>query len=350
MTMTSTATAALETIRRQLHIDDEWTIWGERGFGWIGHRLRQEFSVSAPIESAGMEVYRVWSTVPVIEDVTAGEAEVVKALGLFNRFTVGEALVWDAPARRIVCHTGAIVHADTLPWRPGQIADYSILALGACEARADLLATALQGEVATASHPDQGLRIQADEMLGVGEKVFRPAGQAPSAFVEDDFEHVYSMVSGTAVFSAGASADGIAIEVPLGPDDTTLVQLTNNSAHPALGSGLLCTLKVRIHRAVESSADELASLLNAMECDGHLLSASFGAWCVDSAGGEEFLAHAWFTPNLLRRPMLATDIASISINRARWVAQVLLGDATGRVQRSAHEIAAARLEEPPTWN
>jgi hypothetical protein len=350
MTMTSTATAALETIRRQLHIDDEWTIWGERGFGWIGHRLLQKFFVSTPIESAGMEVYRVWSTVPVVENVTAGEAEVVKALGLFNRFTVGEALVWDAPARRIVCHTGAIVHADTLPWRPGQIADYSILALGASEAKADLLATALRGEVATVGHPDQGLRTHPDEMLGVGEEVFRPAGQEPSTFVEDDFQQVYSTVFGTHFFSAGAGADGIAIEVPFGTDDTTLIQLTNNATHPALGAGLLCTLKVRIPPDVQSGADQLASILNAMECDGHLLSASFGAWCVDSAGGDEFLAHAWFTPNLLRRPMLATDIASISINRAGWVAQVLLGDERGRVQRPAHEIAAARLEEPPTWN
>jgi hypothetical protein len=56
MTMTPTATIALETIRRQLQIDDEWTIWGDRTFGWIGHRLRQNFTVSAPIQSAGIEV------------------------------------------------------------------------------------------------------------------------------------------------------------------------------------------------------------------------------------------------------------------------------------------------------
>jgi hypothetical protein len=288
--------------------------------------------------------------VPVVEGVRSGEADVVKALGLFNRFTVGEALVWDAPARRILCHTGAIVHADTLPWRPGLIADYSILALGICEARADLLASVLQGEVATACHPDQGLRTHPDEMLAVGEKVFRPAGQELSAFVEDDFQQVHSTVFGTHFFSAGAAADGIAIEVPFGTDDTTLIQLTNNATHPAVGTGLLCTLKVRIPPDVESSADELASMLNIMECDGQLLSASFGAWCVDSAGREEVLAHAWFTPNLLNRPMLATDIATISINRAGWVAQVLLGEEKGRIQRFAHEIAAERFQKPPQWD
>jgi hypothetical protein len=158
------------------------------------------------------------------------------------------------------------------------------------------------------------------------------------------------MVFGTPYFSAGASGNGITIEVPFGTDDTTLIQLTTDVAQPALGSGLLCILKVRIPTGFETSVDELASMLNLMERDGHLLSASFGAWCLDPAGGEEVIAHAWFTPNLPHRSMLASAIATISTNRARRVAQVLLGKELGRIQRPAHEIVAVRLKEPPTWN
>jgi hypothetical protein len=113
---------------------------GNGSFGWIGHRLRQDFVVGQPVLSAGTEVYRVSSVIPVVDDVRLGEADVWKLLGLTNRLAVGEALVWERDARRIYCHIGSLVHAETLSWRPTQIANYAILALGICEARADELA------------------------------------------------------------------------------------------------------------------------------------------------------------------------------------------------------------------
>jgi hypothetical protein len=205
--------------------------------------------------------------------------------------------------------------------------------------------------VASRAHPDRGPRTQPDELLWVGRNVYMPLGEEPSRFaVEQDFEDILDMLVGTPFYSVGSSAEGVAIEVPVGTGDTALIHLQTDPAHPHLGNGLLTTLKLRIPGEVQAGAAELASTLNTMEANGRLLSANFGAWCLESTGGHDLLAHARFTPNAHYRPGMVTDIAVASVNRAIWVAEVLLGSDRARIQRTAHEIVADRFGEPPVWN
>jgi hypothetical protein len=46
--MADLAAAALKVIHGELGIDEDWTIWRDRAFSWVGFRLRQEFLVSPP--------------------------------------------------------------------------------------------------------------------------------------------------------------------------------------------------------------------------------------------------------------------------------------------------------------
>jgi hypothetical protein len=111
--------------------------------------------------------------------------------------------------------------------------------------------------------------------------------------------------------------------------------------HPVLGSGLLCTLTLRLPEP--ASAAVIANDLNYLEVSGALPSACFGAWCVDLRDGQELIAHTGFIPNLLFRPMLVLDTLQNAVRRALWTAQVLLGESEGRLQRNAHEIVSERL-------
>jgi hypothetical protein len=341
--MPDVAATTLKTIHQHLRIDEEWTVWGDRGFSWMGFRLQQRFFVSLPFEDAGMQVQRVWSVTPVVDDVRAPEDQILGILSGLNRFSVGEALVWDSYNRRVLCHTGAIVHEETLPWRPGQIADYAILALRTCEDRAGQLAELLDGRVSAWPHPQSGHRQEPDEMLYVGERLFVPQGQEPNRYAsEEEFAAVYADVVNTPFFSAGGSAEGIVIEVPFGDSDTSLIQLHTDVRHPTFGNGLLCTLKVRLPESVAGTGPKLANELNYLEAQGDLPSGNFGAWCEDQAAGQPLLAHSRFLPNLIYRKLLAVDTARIAVNRAIWAAAVLLGDEAGRIHRFAHEILVER--------
>jgi hypothetical protein len=333
---------ALHFIYAELRIDEEWTAWRDSGFSWLGYRLRQDFEVGPAFIDAGTDLHRVYSTVPILENVRAPEDRVWSALALLNRFAVGEAMVWEPEARRVVCHLGAPVHSETLSWRPAQIADFAILALRTCEDRAEPLAELLDGTVAEWRHPSSGKREAPDEMLFVGQNAFAPEGDKESRFTNDaEMQAIYREVENSPFFSAGASADGLCIEVPFG-DDTILAEIRTGERHPALGSGLLNVLKMRLPPHETRSPAEVAAMLNRREAQGELPSVNFGAWCVQELAGQEILAHARFTPNLLYRPLLAADITYSMINRALWVGAVLLpGEPT--MDRTAAEIITNRL-------
>jgi hypothetical protein len=287
--MQDIANVVLDSIHRELRIDEEWTVRGDRSFSWVGYRLRQDFVVGPAEIDADTEIFGVRGFVRVLEDVSADPHQIATVLGSVNRFAVGHALVWDGAAGRVICHTGAPVHVETLEWRPAQIADFGILGLRACEDIADALAEQLGGRVELWEHPGSGRRHAPDEMLTVGESVFAPVGHEKSRFaVEADMQRVYKIVENTRYYSAGADEGGLSIELPFGKD-TMLVQLSSHEQHPLLGSGLLSTLKIRLPSDGAADVVRLAAEFNFREACGELPSVNFGAtpfrWTVSDWGG-----------------------------------------------------------------
>lgn len=336
------ATEALQTIHEHLRIDEQWTVRGERRFSWLGFRLPQEFLASEAILSQGMWVYRISSSIPVVEGVRLPDETVVALLSVMNRFCVGEALVWDPAGRRIAAHQSVILHEETLGWRPHELANFAIVALGRVEAQAEVLADTFHGKLSEWHHPTSGMRTEPDEMLSVADVLFVPCGQEASRFaVEAEFRHVEDLVRQTPHFTAGSSAEGISIEVAVG-DDTVLISLQTDEQHPAFGSGLLSTVRMPVPSRIRSTPHNLAAVLNMVEARGQFDGQGFGAWCVDPAAGQRVLAHAWFTPNLLYRPGGAANVALTAIARAIWTGKLLLGR-RAEAARLADEIAADRV-------
>jgi hypothetical protein len=67
--MANVVEGALHSIHAELRIDQEWTAWWDGGFSWLGYRLRQDFEVGPAFIDAGTELHRVYSTVPILENV-----------------------------------------------------------------------------------------------------------------------------------------------------------------------------------------------------------------------------------------------------------------------------------------
>lgn len=311
--MSDLVNRALERLSATLMIDDEWSIRSDCELTWTGHRLAQTFSVKGPYESRGMQVCRVSSTVPVV--VGPADDNLDEKLSALNHLSVADALVWHPTEGLIKSHLAAVFHEETFEWRLSQFDSLAIIQLSLLEARVDVLAEMFHGDLARWVHPRSGERQAPDDMLNVVRDVFQPVGLETSRFVsEQEFDAVEAWVRGTQCFTMGASERGLAIEVPFGSDDTSLIQLQADQIHPTLGSGLLVTLQIRPkeeprHRTVAA----IAADLNRQECEAKSMN-QYGAWHEK----DELLTHAHFLPNMEFGQHVTLNAAMGQIYRATW--------------------------------
>jgi len=316
---------ALDTVRNKLFIDPEWSVWDENRLSWVGHRLCQTFSVIGPYESNEMQVLRLSSTVPIIDDLKADPAKISDFLNLTNQLTVGDTLIWNRENGKVESRISCIIHEETFDWRITQFIDLAIIQLVLLEHRVDTFAEVFDGRVMEWSHPVSGERLVPDDMLNVVNDLYQPWGQEPSRFTSEDvFKLAEEWVESTPfLFTAGASDSGIAIEVATGSEDTALIQLHSDQTHPTLGSGLLVTIQVRLPESLGSDPLAFSSHLNRLECYEKTNSHQYGAWC----SKDGFLAHSYFLPNdkvnEVTRSGIARDAAMGAVNRAVWVASII---------------------------
>ena len=337
------ARRALGLVHETLLIDEEWTTRSKDGFSWLAWRLRQSFRSGMPFVHDGHELIRVSAATVVVDGVRVDGKRVVDFLGMFNRFTVGEALLWDASERSIVSNTAVVLHEPVLEWRIKELSANAILALAAAEIRGESYVAPFAGQLARREHPDHGPRVVADDMLNVVRDAFAPAGSGASEFAQaEEFREIEAIVRDGPFFTAGGSESGIAVEFAFGNDDTSLLHMRTDQQHPWLGSGLLATLKVRLPAHLRLRAADAAGYLNALEARGDYPYQSAGAWCVEHEEPERIIAHAHFVPNALYQSGISRDVLFSGINRALWVADVLLADGDA-VRRDATTIAHERL-------
>jgi hypothetical protein len=192
----------LEGLAANLMIDKDWSVWEERSFAWVGHRLRQEFVAAGPLHDAGYTLVMLSTSIPVVRDVTLDSAKVVEVLGNLNQLGVGDALVWDASHRTILSCAGVTAHEASMDWRVSQLGAFANISLILAERRAEMLAELVQGSVAEWAHPRSGRRQVPDDMLNALEAVFLPGG--PSRAISPG--RMSSMTSRTVCATAPSSA------------------------------------------------------------------------------------------------------------------------------------------------
>jgi hypothetical protein len=314
---------ALDTVCSKLFIDPEWSVRDDDRLSWVGHRLCQTFSVVGPHESREMQVLRLSSTVPVIDDLKADPAKISDFLNLTNQLTVGDTLIWNRENGKVESRISCIFHEGTFDWRISQFIDLAIIQLVLLEHRADAFAEVCDGRVMEWSHPVSGERIVPDDILNVVRDLFQPWGQEPSRFTsEDEFKAVEEWVKSVPLplFTMGASDTGIAIEMATSAEDTALIQLHSDQTHPTLGSGLLVTIQVRLPESLGSDPLDFSSHLNRLECYEQTDSHQYGAWC----SKDGMLAHSYFLPSTpVVSSGISLDAAMGAVMRAAWVAKLI---------------------------
>lgn len=335
--------AVIADIHRRLMIDECWTAYRERGFSWLGHRLAQQLDAAPPVESRGLRVCAVCIRTTLVEKVQASQDAVERTLAGLNASAVESSLLYVPEEQRIESILVQTVHAETMAFRADQLADFAILQLYKAERDADGLAEALGGKVAGRDHPVRGTRLDADQMLGAPEHLVIPAGQMPSKFsCAEETMAVAEFVRDSACATFGGSDDGICVEVPFGPGDTTLVELLPGQAHPWLGNGLSVRTTSRVSGDLGTVCGYAASTAR-LQMGTVKAGAQVGAWAARMIGDRPCLAWFRFVPNFMYRHGLTLDVAVNEINRALWLDRLFFPDLPPRDAWQA--IAQRDLEE-----
>ncbi len=326
--MTDIGIETLRSIHKMLLIDEPWTVWGERRFSWIGHRLAADVEASEPFMSRGMLVCRLTTTILVVEDVRAAQDMAEAAMADLNQWASNGTFIYLADTLSVRMMFSNIVHSETTGWRPTEHATAHILSLAITEREVDALAERLGGKVAQWSHPLSGPRRTPDELLNVVEQLYAPAGVEPSRFADANEMHgVEEMARATGGIGVtlGRFADGISIEVAFGKADTTLIDMVTSVIHPLLGHGLSVLTTTRIVKSY-AEACRIANQLNVIQfAPGNVMSA-LGAWYVRTIGEDHYVAHVRFIPNLYFTPGYAVTCGTEAIDQAIWVDQVMHPD------------------------
>jgi hypothetical protein len=321
--------AALQTIFKDLQIDEKWSTHRDRAFTWIAHRMEQTITVSRPIQDDEVSLYLLTAETVVVNGVGALEPVVEQTLSDVNRFAFGSCYSYDKSKRCIVATTRCWVHEGTKDWRTPIFGMYAIGQLCFAETEADYLADRFRGSVAVCVHPQSGLRQVADDMLNAVDELFAPAGLEASRY-RNEFE--FDTVADAAKLSAfaatlGATADGIALECSF--DDYTAIAIVSSEAkHRRLGAGL----SVRLHLPMEITDQDgarIAAALNRYERDDAPEPHHTGAWCVDIGPlGNRAVTYRSFMPNCMYQSGLILDVSTACVARMRWADRKLNGQPT----------------------
>ncbi|MGW8815548.1 hypothetical protein [Gordonia terrae] len=325
----------LESLYRQLMIDDQWALRRERGFTWWSYRLAQHVEVSPPFMSQGIEAsqVRIWTETVGAVDPNSDPARVVASLNIQATL---DALVWQSDRAMISRCSTAVVHDHNFGWISEVLATAATLQNDAAHYQAHDLARALGGEPAASNHPFSGVRNERDDILNVPSQVVVREGSHESRFTGSSMANVARFLV-EKNFLGSADDTGLTCEVPFSRNEpvavtslaggdqlhSSLVQVYTDVAHPETGSGMLVTLKLPVSPHPAEVAT-IANGLNVAEARGESSANLLGAWCSDPTS-ERTVAYCSFVPNLLSRHVRAESVVLDLAARSRFACGFLGG-------------------------
>ena len=334
--MQDIGTAMMDSLYKQLMVDDAWAVRRDRGFTWWAYRLAQHIEVGSPVRSADLDVciVRIWTDVANNVDPARNPAAVV---GMANVQQSMNALVWEASNQTITECCTAVVHKENIGWLGKMLAMAAVLQNTAAHSRAHAVADACGGKPAASSHPVSGKRPAMDDILNVPERLIIPAGAESSRFT-GPFSEGLGVFAASMGWFGTSDATGMTCEVPYtgsrplvlqeygAPDtavETALVRIFTDVPHPEAGNGALIVMQLPVDPGSDA-APALANELNAIEAKGDLSAPLLGAWCPDvlSKNGNG-LAFCCFLPNLIARPGLLENQIVYQAARAQFALREL---------------------------
>jgi hypothetical protein len=164
---------------KQAYGVDEWSSGTRNGVTWYPGRLATTISHNlVGVEKVGA-LHEVTIMTSLARDVPVTDASLA-LLTQLNEGAGGDALVLDEGDGVVRSELSVVAHDGNEAWIAPVLKMVGMAAIDINEARADLLAVALGGQVAVAAHPELGERAEPDEMLGIVTGSLWPSKELPT--------------------------------------------------------------------------------------------------------------------------------------------------------------------------
>jgi hypothetical protein len=313
---------AAALVYKRLMIDEEWTTRFDNGFSWLGHRLEQRVEWTPHFWDHATWGTLLCSSTTVLRNIRASTEAVWECLSGLSVFASGSTWQFDVEHRvlRHVCRY--FFHEQSLGFRSDQHADFTILQLYEAEAIADRIAEALQGDVALAEHPVNGLRTKHDDMLNIVRDLVVPRGAGASLFANTaEIDLALDELDGRFPVQESPSRELLIVRIPLVADVDAVVRLSTSQRHPRYGSGVSVATSIELPLSREALVRTWSHFVDAslLASEGR----GYGSWALPDFGEGDRLTFCRFVPNLSFGAGILRDVLMGEVGRAQWVGEQL---------------------------
>jgi hypothetical protein len=325
----------------QLTVEENWVVYDDRGFDWLGSSFPFHLEVSQPRLAFDQPIVKVTVMCKMVERVSVDEGAVLSYLRVLNMGAITSAFVYDPDDAALSLSSGCY-------FRESEDALVSLYALSALLQYSEAIAKGasaaemLGGTIPFLRHPISGVRVDCNQLVWrYMDEIALPAGREPNRFESQEWYSAVEAVRETMVAMGASSAEaairvnacdtGLAIEFPFTSAAPALEQAGGYSAdhgmtalfeidvaeHPSMGQGVLALLQLP---ELWENAAHLANGLNraeALELTGF---PQWGGWCDYDVPErtDRSLTHALFVPNVMWRPGLIEALITWASLRNRW--------------------------------
>lgn len=149
---------AIEYVYREMQIDREWSIRGERSFTWWGKDYAQHVWAEPVFEDNGHRLSRLQARTEFIRDLPCGETQdaFLNILG-FHASLSGP--IRDPQEPKLVKLAASVyVHEGTLSWFSRLFSLAVVIQAADAQIKAEGMADLIQAKPAKSAHPKSGVR------------------------------------------------------------------------------------------------------------------------------------------------------------------------------------------------
>jgi hypothetical protein len=308
------------------------TRWSEDGFDWCpGSHLVQVRVVPPPATNPGQpERWALCAQTEFINSLPIDQPEFTERLAAgapiitsMYALVYPPEFVWkryfdgERPVLRLF--SSVYVSDAMLEWLPQLLCQVALLQAVSAEFQSERLANAVGGKPAFIG---SGKAPAHDEILDTARAFYVGEGAKPSRWSDvDEFDDFVDEYGECDECFGSSDETGMTLETPFG-GNSAVIRFRCDEPHLQLGNGLLVTMRLPFIPSEEGAIVQ-AAYLNFLESKFWTNVPQLGCWGVDSKGEEISVVHSCFVPNALYVEGLAANLASYSLDRARWVRQQL---------------------------
>jgi hypothetical protein len=109
-------TRVVRNIHQLWKVDEEWTLWDERGFSWWAQDYCQRVWAEPAIEDDGVSVYKLCAQTDFSRDIDVKSPEFYEKLSVLGMVASTSAPVLDASQKTLSLWTVMYLHQETADW------------------------------------------------------------------------------------------------------------------------------------------------------------------------------------------------------------------------------------------